>query len=641
MKADLDRLRAPSRWLDALLVAFVTVVVFLPGVFGEFVGWDDDRNFLENEAYRGLGWRHLGWMWTTFHMGHYKPVTWLSHGLDHALSGMNPRGYHAFSIVLHAATAVAFLLLARRLLTLALPGARDERAVRLGAVAAALVFSVHPLRVEAVSWITGRGDVLSTLFAVLAVVAYLRACESAGPAIWRRSWYWTSVGAFALALLGKSMVVSLPLILLVLDVYPLGRLGGARGWPGRIFIEKVPFFALSLAASIVAVLARIEFGSLMEMREIGLVPRLAAAVYGPAFYLWKSVAPLNLSPLYEFKPLIRGGPWPFLLSTGLVGALTILAFVRRRQWPALGAVWAVYLAILLPVSGLAQNGPQIAADRYSYFACLGWAVLFGAAIAWCAEQWSRRATAGALRAGLLGAATALVLSLAGLTAGQILVWQDSTTLWRHAVRVDPQSAISRVGLGVALLSAGQIDQAAPEFARAVELHPPFPQARLGLAYTLALTGKADQALPHAVEAVRLNPREARFHLGLADILWRHDRREDAVAWARRAARLQPSSASIRYELTLMLAETGRVEEAAALLEDARRLRPAPDPEADRVEALIYTGSDRARAIAAWERYLAAAGRVRNPTRGQADRIMAAFTALAELQRGRPPAGTGK
>src|SRR5436189_5366354 len=211
------------RWLVPVLIALVTFAAFLPTLQNQFVNWDDDDNFLGNPHYRGLAWTNLRWMWTT-HLGHYIPLTWMTLGLDYLLWGMNPLGYHLTSLLLHAANAVVFFFIVRRILTLALPAPSERgHALTASAGVAALVFAIHPLRVESVAWVTERRDVLSGLFYLLTILMYLRACERGER---RRGWYWLSVAAFVCALLSKSMVVNLPVVLLILDVYPLRRLGG-------------------------------------------------------------------------------------------------------------------------------------------------------------------------------------------------------------------------------------------------------------------------------------------------------------------------------------------------------------------------------------------------------------------------------
>src|SRR2546426_4295088 len=214
------------RWLAPLLVVLFTLTAFLPTLQNQFVNWDDHENFLDNPHYRGLGWTHLRWMWTT-HLGHYIPLTWMTLGLDYLLWGMNPFGYHLTSLLLHAANAVVFFFVVRRILTLALPSPAERgHALTVSAGFAALVFAIHPLRVESVAWATERRDVLSGLFYLLTILLYLRASERGERG---RGWYWGTVGLFACALLSKAVAVSVPVVLLILDVYPLRRLGGSTG----------------------------------------------------------------------------------------------------------------------------------------------------------------------------------------------------------------------------------------------------------------------------------------------------------------------------------------------------------------------------------------------------------------------------
>src|SRR6266568_9539336 len=229
-----------------LVIAFSTFAAFLPALQNHFVSCDDAENFLDNPHYRGLAWTHIRWMWTT-HLGHYIPLTWMTLGLDYLLWGMNPFGYHLMSLLLHAANAVVFFFVVHRILTLALPSPSERgHALAVAAGFAALVFAIHPLRVESVAWVTERRDVLSGLLYLSAILVYLLACEGGARG---RGWYWLSVAVFVGALLSKSMVVNLPVVLLILDVYPLRRLGGAVGglseFARRVYGEKIPFVLLA------------------------------------------------------------------------------------------------------------------------------------------------------------------------------------------------------------------------------------------------------------------------------------------------------------------------------------------------------------------------------------------------------------
>src|SRR5213078_4351825 len=285
----LTSVQAWASWVAPLLVVLFTLAAFLPTLQNQFVNWDDDKNFSDNPHYRGLGWSHLRWMWTTFHVGHYIPLTWMTLGMDYLLWGMSPFGYHLTSLLLHATNAGVFYFLVLRILTFAL----SNRALALSAGFAALVFAIHPLRVESVAWATERRDVLSGLFYLLTILAYLRACERMDRG---RRWYWLSLALFICALLSKSMVVNLPVVLLILDVYPLRRLGGFMGWwnPAvrRVYVEKIPFVLLAAAASVIAFKAQFLLQSTASLDQLSVLGRLAISAYGLSFYLWKMLLPV-------------------------------------------------------------------------------------------------------------------------------------------------------------------------------------------------------------------------------------------------------------------------------------------------------------------------------------------------------------
>ncbi len=491
---------ARARRLDhgvlALLIALATVAAFLPALGNGFVGWDDQLSLVDNPHYRGLGWAQLTWMFTTFHMGLYMPLSWLTLGLDSLVWGMNPFGYHLTSVLFHAATAIALYFVGLRLLRLALPSAA-EWDLRLAGAAAALVWAVHPLRVESVAWASERRDVLSGLFYVSAVLAYLKAVAAGGERPGR--WYWGSLGLFVGALLSKSITVTLPAALLVLDAYPLRRLGPRRWLDRRVWLEKLPFLALAASAAILAFIANSHIGNRASWQQLGLLPRVVITVHALTFYIVKTLAPLNLSPFY---PLDLYVTW---VHFGFVIGATALAAVLARRWPAFTAVWIVYVATLFPVLGFFQNGPQAAADRYTYLSSIGWSLLAGAAVAW------RRSGTSVLR-------TAIVLwlcAMAWLTWQQTRVWHDSITLWTQAVRANSQSRAAHFNLAEAYEAAGKYAEALAEYEEVRRLSPRQPRwyvpigrmyEKLGAdpaalaMYRQALAG--DPGLPEACESAR-------------------------------------------------------------------------------------------------------------------------------------------
>jgi tetratricopeptide (TPR) repeat protein len=432
-------------------------------------------------------------MVTSAHMGHWIPLTWLTLGLDYTLWGMDARGYHLTSLVFHAATAVAVFALACRLLEQALPRNTSPSDITVGAAAAALLFAVHPLRVESVAWVTERRDVVSGFFYVLTLVCYVKAATAASgkPETRLQSrWYGLSLACFAAALLSKSMAVTLPVALLVLDVYPLRRLGGAAGWRrARPWVEKLPFFGLAIAATAIAFTALMTLSNTPPLANMGIGPRLLLSVYGLAFYLFKTALPIDLSPLYAVTVTIS---WRHFAA---VIAGTVIAVSMRRRWPAFTAVWLVYAITLLPVLGLVQNGPQAVGDRYSYLSCLGFAVLAGGAVAW---RWAGSRVVRAF-------AAAIVLVLVILTIQQVRIWHDSLALWSHALAVEPGNRLARINLGAAYVTEGRIPEAIAQYQEVLRVSRDKARWYAVLGWLYATDGRVADALPLLIEALRLEP----------------------------------------------------------------------------------------------------------------------------------------
>src|SRR3989475_377599 len=561
-------------WLVPALIALVTFAAFLPVLQNQFVDWDDQRNFLDNHHYRGLGWTHLRWMWTT-HQGHYIPLTWMTLGLDYLLWGMNPVGYHLTSLLLHAANAVVFFFVGRRILPLALPGPSERgHALAVAAGFASLVFAIHPLRVESVAWATERRDVLSGLFYLVAILLYLRACERGERG---RGWYWLSVAVFVGALLSKSMVVNLPIVLPILDVYPLRRRGGPGGWwsgrARRVYVEKIPFVLLAAAASAIALMAQLSHDTMVSVVQLSGLGRIVVSVYGLSFYLWKTVAPVNLSPLYELPSTVN--PWapPFLLSYGLVLAITAIVLAVRRRVPGLPAAWVAYIVVLLPVLGIFQSGPQIAADRYTYLAGLGWAILAGAGLLSCWRS-SRRSKTGTPANWLLaGIAFCVVVGLGVLTWNQVQVWHDSEKLWSHAAGIDPRSPVGQYSWGLALAQEGKLTEAIEHYTTALRIKPDYADAHINLGIALAQQGKLAEASEHYQQALHSKPDSADAHTNWGLALAQQGKLAEAIDHYRQALQIKPESAEAHIIWGTALADRGRLAEASEHYRQALQIEP--------------------------------------------------------------------
>jgi len=583
-------------WAGGALVGGLTLAVFLPALSNGFVSFDDAENFLKNPDYRGLGPANLRWMFASAHMGHYIPVAWLTLGLDYALWGMNPLGYHLTSLVLHAINSVLFYLLALRLLGMAIAppaGPLTERndaakapALLLGATVSALLFSLHPLRVESVAWITERRDLVCGLFALLTVLAYLRACPRRMPDRVHAGWYATAVALFALALLSKSIVVGLPFVLLALDLYPLRRMSFTEpdGWKhaARLLVEKLPFLSLSGTIGIAMFFIGRREGVLTSLATLGITERLAISGYSLIFYLWKTLVPWPLSPFYELHYPVRPLAPGYLLPGVAVVAMTVGAISARPRWPAGLTAWLAYVILLLPVIGITHNGMQIAADRYTYLACLPWALLAGAGVSWCWHA-SRAGVITRQTARLLVAfSAAVIVALGALSTPQILAWRDSQALWRHAVALDPESALAHYSLGGVLWSLGRTQDARAELELALALLPDrLANAKAAFHTSLGLLLQQQGDLAGAERnyrvALSFSPDNilARNNLGVIYAL-RGDPRPalDSFLYALRAAPGLPSACANARSLATILEVTPRELESCPPL--AERNRHAAD-----------------------------------------------------------------
>lgn len=506
-------------------------------------------------------------MFTTAWSGHWTPLTWLTLGLDWTIWGLDPFGYHLTSLVFHVANAVVFLFLALRLLSRALPAATPAT-VLAGASVAALVFAVHPLRAESVVWLSERRDVVSGLFYLLTVVTYLQAIE--GDPRRRRRWLTVSVVTFVLAVLSKAIVVSLPVLLLVLDVYPLRRL--ATPWPWHagtasrlrpVLAEKLPYVAVAVAGGLIAISRATEFNA---AGEFPVWVRPAVFGYNLVLYLWSTVVPYALSPLYEMPVA-----WDLRDSRLLLGAIvpivvTVALVALRRRWPAGLAVWIVYVVTVAPVGGLVvHTGPQIAADRYTYLACLGFALLVGGAVAAALRpevldpQVRRFAIAGTLL---------VLVGLGVLGWQQSRIWHDSISLWGHAATVDPRCARCLNGLGAAQHAAGASAAAVGSLRQAVVLRPDIADFHADLGIVLLWLDQPGEAAPHLERAIQTYPDhpDLNAHLGVA--LIRTNRLEDGRRRLEAVLQRRPDHVEALTAMGFVLTDSDRSDEAVAYFERA-------------------------------------------------------------------------
>jgi len=594
---------------SALCVALALATVAAFGSFAgfEFVNWDDRVYVTQNaQVQAGLSLETARWALFATDAHNWHPLTWLSHLLDVSLFGVDPVAHHRVSLVLHAATScllfLAFLRMTGALWRSALVGA---------------LFALHPLHVESVAWVAERKDVLSALCFAVVLLLYARYAER--PSAGR---YAAVFVALALGLGAKPMVVTLPFVLLLLDVWPLGRvrLAPAIDWRrlGALALEKLPLLALSAASSAITVL--VQQTAISIAARYTLADRLGNAVVSYARYLGAAVWPVDLS-ISHWHP----GGWPLATVLGsalLLAAISAFALRALRTRPFLAVGWLWFIGMLVPVIGVVQVGEQAMADRYMYLPSIG---LF-AMLAWGVD-----AFVPAFRARtelLAGAAAVALLACAWLTHAQTEVWRNSDSLWRHAHAVDPHDPLPLEVLGVLAEEGGRQAEALGYYQRSLAIDPRRQNAQYNLGNLLRWFGRPNEALGPLREAIRLRPDFARAYESLGHVHRDLGQPAAALDAFQKAVELEPRGANAQYNLGLELLRAGRAREALAPLRTAAELRPefalAYVAQADAHAAL----GERAAALAAGEKAVALAR-----AQGDADLAARIESHLATLEAG--------
>ena len=575
-------------WIRAALIA-ITLFAFAPARHYGFVNWDDPTNFINNVSYRGLSWGHFRWFFTTYHLGHYQPLNWLSFAMDHALSGLDPQRFHLTQILLHVIAVLLVHQLGRRLLAIYFTYS-PRRAIELGAAMGATLFAIHPLRVESVVWLSARTDILAMIFLCLATLAYLQhVAAPTGRIPWPAFLYYIA------AVLSKEHAVVFPVLLVLIDVYPLRRIPASFAFaspPCRgIWLEKIPFLAVSIVGAANAFFAA--GSSVSSLEQSPLTDRLAQIPFSLAFYPYKTLVPMSLSHFYEFPGEFGLSHRWVLMSLIACGGSAGLLLLLRRRVPGLLVAALAYVVILAPVSGLVQRGPQLVADRYSYLACLPIALVIAAAFVRRFEvvPWPTSMSC-------LIVVTALVVR----TQSQVAVWKDSETLWKHAIEIDNHNATAHALLAYVHTDAGRLDEAIQENLTALRIRPTQPGVQRNLAALYARENKLDDAIDHYLADIEQSPSRADSHyflgvcfervgdsdkasrayraaleldanltlahLGLARLFLSAGYVKEAEPRLRRVLELDPRNAAALELLAQLCANTGRASEAAQLYDRA-------------------------------------------------------------------------
>jgi tetratricopeptide (TPR) repeat protein len=522
------------RFVCVILVVMVAAV-FSGALNCGFVDYDDHVYVVSNpEVQHGLTGRSLEWAFTTGAASNWHPLTWLSHTFDVALYGLKPAGHHLTSLALHAANSVLLLLVLLRM-----TGAFWRSAF------VAAMFALHPLRVESVVWVSERKDVLSGFFWLWSVWAYARYAAGETKV---KYFYEVSVFCFALGLMAKPMVVTLPFLLLLLDFWPLGR---QKEGVGKLLVEKIPFFILAAGSSVVTYLVQQKGGSVSYVLPLG--GRLANAAVSYARYLGKTFWPVNLSVLYPHP-----GHWPageVVAAVVFLAVMTGLVAWRAGKQPYLVVGWFWFLGMLVPAIGLVQVGLQSMADRYTYLPLTGIFIM----VAWGANDWLGGWRFGRWMLGILGGGA--VVACAALTVRQTGYWRDTQTLFTHAVKVTERNYLAYNNLGYFLSNQGKSAEAMGYFQSSLAINPDYEEARNNLGFALAGQGRYQEAAEQYQAALRINPRLTEAHNNLGIALAALGRGAEAMREYQTALEENPRHAEAHNNYGIALALAGRMAEA--------------------------------------------------------------------------------
>jgi tetratricopeptide (TPR) repeat protein len=535
----------------SLSLAALTLLVYFQVYSFQFVNFDDHETILNNtHIQNGLTLAGLRWAFTASYAANWFPVTWISHMLDFQLFGLDSGWFHLVNVIIHIASVMLLFALIRRM-----TGRLWESAF------VAFVFALHPLHVESVAWVTERKDVLSAFFWFLTTWLYLDYVNR--PNFQR---YLVALGAFCLGLMSKQMLVTLPFVLLLLDYWPLARTKTTA--ISRLALEKAPYFALSLAASLIVYRVQHLAGAVQSVATIPLATRAANAVISYAAYLWQFVWPSGLAMFYPYPPSLP--VWQIAVSAMLLAAIS--ALVIRRPYLTVGWLW--YLGTLVPVIGLVQVGQQTRADRYTYIPLVGISIM----LAWGAAELMERYPAR--KFALQSVAAVFCLGWLAVSWTQVETWRNSNTLFEHAIASTENNYVAHMNLGEALTEQGRTKEALQHLYTSLEEKPENADGHDTLGAVLGQLGRTDEAAAQFREALRIQPNDWEAHANLGNVMLAKGQMAAAVDEFRAAVKISPDLATAHLGLAAALLNLGQTDAAIAEFREALRLDPAMTPAQD-------------------------------------------------------------
>ena len=543
----------------AATLALLTLIIYLPLGWADFIHLDDPLYITSNPMVQA-GWtvESLLWAWTEFYAGFWAPALWMSYMVDIELFGLNPGAFHLVNVLLHLINTVLIFHILHHT-----TGALWRSA------AVAIFFAVHPLRVESVAWIVERKDVLSLFFGLLTIRLYIEYIQSR-----KMLCYILTILCFALALMSKSMLVTLPCALLLLDYWPLDR--WRKESVRRLVLEKLPLFALTVLFSVLTFLAHRQFGGVASTEGIPILNRIGHALVAYVWYLAKHVWPLDLALFYPTPEWATG--LPVIAGAGLfLAAVTAAVLKYAKTYPYLLTGWLWYLGTLVPVIGLVQVGMQAWGDRFVYLPGIGVAVLIVWLVVDLAERWDIKPPV------LVGVAAVLLALFMIRSIDQVGVWQNTETVARHAIRVTIDNHIAETILGNTLEEQGRDEEAIAQYQHATEVYPDYfvPYSRLGILMDKA--GKDEEAIRYYARALTLNPGLPGIQLSLGQALQRKGRLDQAIQLYLDVLDRYPLDANAHYFTGTVYEAKGETAQALAFYTQAARINPRYEEERVRLE----------------------------------------------------------
>jgi protein O-mannosyl-transferase len=543
----------------------VTLGVFLQTGSHEFINFDDPLYVTNNQHVKaGIAVKNIVWAFTTTSASNWHPLTWLSHMADVEIFGLNPRGHHLTSALIHGAGAVLlFLFLAQ------------STAAPWQSLFVAALFALHPLHVESVAWVAERKDVLSGFFWFLTLLLYARYVRQR-----RVTFYLLTLFSFAAGLMTKPMVVTLPFVMLLLDYWPLNRFPRkererrvAVGFGNLPLLrEKIPFFSFSVLSAVITIYAQGKGGTMSSLEVVPLASRIGNALIAYAEYIGKTVWPRDLAFFYPFPLSLPF--WQIGVSFVLLALISMGAICLRRRNPYLLMGWLWFLVTLVPVIGLVQVGGQAMADRYTYLPIIGLFIM----VSWGVPDLLHRLSHRTAILVILSCVVVSALSLA--TWRQLSCWKDNVSLYRHTLDVTTNNYTILTNLGVALADRGEVEAAIRAYEEALRIWPRSVKAHVNLGAALASQGKFEESISHYKEALRLKPDYALARVNwskalnnAAVALAKQGRLDEAVGYFREALRIDPESVDGHFNLGITLARMNRVNEASDQFLYVLRLSP--------------------------------------------------------------------